>query len=39
VEVDDQAASEFMQEFYKNLFKGKSIRDAFKESQSTLKAM
>ncbi len=35
--VDDVAASEFMQEFYKNLFARQPIQEAFNNAQSSLK--
>jgi CHAT domain-containing protein len=35
--VDDMATSEFMQEFYKNLFAKKTINDAFYQAQTMMK--
>jgi CHAT domain-containing protein len=35
--VDDKSASEFMQEFYKNLFAKQTITDAFYNAQTSMK--
>jgi CHAT domain-containing protein len=35
--VDDRAASEFRQEFYKNIFSRQAIHDAFYNAQTVLK--